>query len=317
MAYFYGPVPSRRLGFSLGLDLTPKKVCTFDCIYCQVGPTTRKTSRRIRYVDLDRLAKELKVILKKNLRIDCITLSGSGEPTLHKDLDTIIVLIKRVSRGKIPVCVITNSSLLYRADVRRELHAVDILMPSLDSVTPRLFHAINKPLLRRKGECGRVVESLIKLRKEFSGQIWLEVMVIKGINDSLSEARKLKAAIEAIKPDKVLLNTPERPCQGSVSSPSKERLQAIKRILGAKAEIVASFFSSKQRRPRRDVVQAILEYVRRRPARAKDLAHSLGIKPRELSASIAALLGEAKIKRSSRKGGYLTINDPRRHESNT
>jgi len=244
MTYFYGPVYSRRLGFSLGVDLFPKKTCSFDCVYCQLGPGKEKLTRRISSVDLSQLKQELKAIIRKKPRIDFITISGSGEPTLHKNLDKIIKAIKVVSRGKYPVCVITNSSLLYRKKVREELGRADLIIPSLDAATPKTFRKINRP----SAELGlkKVLGGLVKLAKQFKGEIWLELMLVKGVNDSLAEAKKFKEIIKRINPDKLQFNLPVRPATTKLELPSSKKLEQIKKIIGFDAEVVSKAYDGRK-----------------------------------------------------------------------
>jgi len=244
MSYFYGPVDSRRLGKSLGLNLFPEKTCSFDCIYCQLGRTKVRYARRVSRVNLKKVKKELAQIIRKKPHLDFITISGCGEPTLHRNLDKIIRTVKEVTRNKYRLCLITNSSLLYRKKVRDELKGLDVIVPSLDAADVKTFRKINNPL---KGfSLTRIVHGLIKLRKEFRGEIWLEVMLVKGINDSLHHARKLKKLIEEIKPDKVQLNLPVRPAAVKITLPGYKRLSQIKRIIGRKAEIVLDFYDGKK-----------------------------------------------------------------------
>ena len=300
MSYFYGPVPSRRLGLSLGVDLVPAKRCTFDCVYCQLGKTTRKTLRRFSYVDLKVLGREFKKILNLHPKIDYLTLAGSGEPTLHKDLDKIIALLKKISQNKIPVCIITNSSLLYRKEVRKELLSADLVIPSLDAVTPSLFKKLNRPCPGITVD--KVISGLIALRREFKGSLWLEIMLAAGINDTEAEALKFKKAIELICPDKVQLNLPVRPSEEKTAVPEAAKVRKIQKILSSSAEIVSPFSAKKQKKLAQGLAELILEYVKRRPATLADLHDSLGAHEQELVKSISLLLEENKIKKEKFKG---------------
>lgn len=295
MSYFYGPVPSRRLGFSLGLDLTPRKTCSFDCIYCQLGKISKKTTRRFSFIDLNKFRKELKEIIKKNPAINYITLSGSGEPTLHEDLDKIIVSIKKITGNKYPLCVITNSSLLFRKKVRKELKNADLIIPSLDAVSPSVFRKINRPY---KGlNIKKIIKGLIDLRKEFKGKIWLEIMLVKGINDSLEEARKFKEIIEKIKPDKIQLNLPVRPAGADISLPGSKRIEKIRNIIGGNVEIVSSFHKASRRKHSPRIETDILNFLKRRPATLDDLAVSSGLNPNEVIKYLKILIEKKKIRK--------------------
>jgi len=307
MGYFYGPVLSRRLGFSLGVDLVPKKTCSFNCIYCQLGQTTRKSIRRFSYIDLNKLKKELKEIIKQNPKIDYITISGSGEPTLHKNLDKIIGLIKKVTKNKFPVCVITNSSLLYKKAVRRELKKADLLIPSLDAVTPQIFHKINRP--SKEITIEKIIKGLIELRREFKGKIWLEIMLVAHLNDTLNEAKKIKAITEKINPDKIQLNLPVRPGGIILSLPPPKRLKAIKKIIGKNVNIISSFHKRRQKRFSQDINKDILEFLKRRPQSLDDLTDSLAINPNQVIKSLNILLDDGKIRKYCyRKKNYFVYN---------
>ncbi|MFO8052522.1 MAG: radical SAM protein [Candidatus Omnitrophota bacterium] len=294
MEYFYGPVPSRRLGFSLGVDLTPKKTCTFNCIYCQLGVVTQPKIRRVFYINFAEFKKELKTILAKNPKIDYITLSGSGEPTLHKDLGKIIKTVKEISKYRYPVAVITNSSLLHRKKVRDQLKEADLIVPSLDAPSAVIFKKINRP--HPKINFYKIKKGCTQLRKEFKGEIWLEIMLVKGVNDSLESAYKFRKIIKRIKPDKVQLNLPIRPSVEEVVAPDSNQLKKIAEIIGQEVEVVTSFPAGKKLKQVKVKEEEILSYLRRRPATAEDLSSVLGINISELLKYLAQLLEEEKIK---------------------
>jgi wyosine [tRNA(Phe)-imidazoG37] synthetase (radical SAM superfamily) len=238
MKYIYGPIRSRRLGLSLGVSLTPYKVCSFDCVYCQLGRTTQKTGSRAEYVNIDEILGEVKSWLSANSaeakKLDYITFSGAGEPTLNVGIGRLISGIK--AAASVPVAVLTNSSHLSDPQVRREISAADLIVPSLDAAAQNVFEKIDKP---EKGiEISRIIDGLAALRKEFRGKIWLEVMLIKGINDSPEHIAKLKEAILRIDPDKIQLNSPVRKTmQQDVACVDDGRMEEIAAILGGKTEI--------------------------------------------------------------------------------
>jgi wyosine [tRNA(Phe)-imidazoG37] synthetase (radical SAM superfamily) len=239
MKYIYGPLKSRRLGLSLGISLTPYKICSFDCVYCQLGRTTSKTSQRDEYVKEEEIVTELKSWLQNNPQdaqsLNCITFSGSGEPTLHIKIGQLISQIKALQ--PVPVVVITNASLFSSAQVRNELMAADLVIPSLDAASDEIFQKIDRPSQDIKAE--DIISGLADFRKDFRGKIWLEVMLVKGINDSLEHARKLKDAIERISPDKIQLNSPVRAtAEDNILPVDKAKLEKIREILGDKCEII-------------------------------------------------------------------------------
>jgi len=239
MKYIYGPLQSRRLGNSLGINLTPFKICTFDCIYCQLGKTTVKTRERKEYLAPGEIIVELKTWLEHNpedlKKLDYISLSGSGEPTLNISIDKLIKEIKEICQ--VPIAVITNASLFSDASVRSTLAAADLIVPSLDTVVSTAFEKIDRPEGSIKIE--EIIVGLISLRKEFRGKIWLEVMLVSGINDDLRYIKKLKEVVDEINPDKIQLNSPVRStAELNIKPPSKEKMNKIKEILGDKAEII-------------------------------------------------------------------------------
>jgi len=239
MRYIYGPVQSRRLGLSLGVSLTPHKVCDFDCLYCQLGRTTKLSGARDEYVKIADILEELKSWFLNNPEeakaLSYVTLAGSGEPTLNLRIGELISEIKKLAPVK--VAVITNASLLNDFSVRNALLAADLIVPSLDAVVPEVFLALNRPSPDIKLE--DIIAGLIALRREYRGQIWLEVMLVKGVNDDIRYIKRLKEAVERINPDKIQLNSPVRSTsENDVLPVNKAKLGKIKELLGDKAEIV-------------------------------------------------------------------------------
>ncbi|OGX26459.1 MAG: hypothetical protein A3J51_02800 [Omnitrophica WOR_2 bacterium RIFCSPHIGHO2_02_FULL_45_21] len=239
MRYLYGPVHSRRLGLSLGITLTPHKVCPFDCIYCQLGKTIIKTRKRQSYIKSNEIISELKEFLRspalKSAAVDYISISGFGEPTLHSNITHLIAEIKKLTL--IPLALFSNAALFYDPKVRRDVLEVDLLLPSLDAVTQDVFEEIDRPAPGIKIE--DVIKGLVALRKKFKSGIYLEIMLVKNINDSLEYSYKFKEVIDRIKPDKIQLNIPVRSTTESwVRPPDKERLLEIKHILGETCEII-------------------------------------------------------------------------------
>jgi wyosine [tRNA(Phe)-imidazoG37] synthetase (radical SAM superfamily) len=207
MNIIFGPVRSRRLGRSLGLDIIPFKTCPFDCVYCECGATTLKTVERKPYIPADTVLKELAEALSKKPELDYITFSGSGEPTLNSDIACMITGIKEMT--DIPIAVLTNSSLLMNPDVRKDLLEADLVVPSLDAASDAMFKMIDRPPQDMKIE--DVLQGIIKFRSEFKGKLWLEILFIEAFNTRDSEVLLLKKAVERIKPDRLQLNTVDRP----------------------------------------------------------------------------------------------------------
>ena len=239
MKYVYGPVKSRRLGLSLGVSLTPYKICDFDCIYCQLGATEELTKARKEFVKTDDIIGELNSWLQNNAaelnNLNYVTLSGMGEPTLNIKIGELIPAIKRMFLC--PLAVITNASLLNDREVRSGLVEADLIIPSLDTVIPEIFKLLKRPV--HDIRIDEIVQGMLSLRNEFRGKIWLEVMIVKGVNDKVSHARKLKEVIDSINPDKIQINSPVRTTAEPGCLPAdKGKLEKIKAILGDKCEIV-------------------------------------------------------------------------------
>ena len=297
--HIYGPVPSRRLGFSLGIDIIPFKICSLDCIYCQLGPTTKKTIHRKEYLSSPEILSQIKKKLSSVQRIDYITFSGSGETTLNKTLEKLIREIRKIT--SIPVAVLTNSTLLSQKSTRNALMDADLVVPSLDAATQEIFVKVNRPHSSLKLE--EIIEGLRKLRQEFKGTIWLEIMLVKGVNDSPSHIRKLKEAIVKIKPDKVQLNTVIRPPAEEFARPlSMRELEKINKVFGKNCEIIAEFSREAQKSIPENLEEAILSLIQRRPVTLADISNSLGKHKNEIIKYLNFLLVDGKIKSVIHKG---------------
>jgi wyosine [tRNA(Phe)-imidazoG37] synthetase (radical SAM superfamily) len=205
--HIFGPIKSRRLGLSLGINLFPQKICTLDCVYCEAGETKLLTTERKVYTDTTDILNELFHVLKTKPRLDYITFSGIGEPTLHLDLGVIIDCIKR-KHPEYKICLITNSTLLYDEKLQDEILPCDLIMPSLDAVSDAIFRQIDRPF--ESIQTIDIVNGLIQLRQKFKNQLWLEIFFLDSLNDTHEELELLKRACEKIKPDKIQLNSLDR-----------------------------------------------------------------------------------------------------------
>jgi len=272
--YLYGPVPSRRLGQSYGVDIVPFKVCTLDCVYCQLGETTDKTLERKDYVPVEAVLAELKDKLAEGLEADFITISGSGEPTLNSRLGELINGIKKIT--DIQVAILTNGTLLYRQDVRADCARADVVLPSLDAGDEQTFQEINRPHSGLSIE--KLIEGLLAFRNEFAGQIWLEVFFVEGLNTSTEQIAKIKAAIERIRPDKIQLNSAVRPtAEPNVKRLDAGKLQVIAEEMGEKCEVVADVSPAQLGRDVECKAENLLSMLKRRPCSLNDICSGLGI----------------------------------------
>jgi len=276
--YLYGPVPSRRLGRSLGIDIVPFKLCSLDCVYCQLGRTTKKTLHRSDFVPVEAVLAELRDRLAEGVEADFISISGSGEPTLNSRLGELIDGIKKIT--DIPVAILTNGTLLYKQDVRADCAKADVVLPSLDAGDEQIFRKINRPHSGLSIE--KLISGLCAFRKEFSGQIWLEVFLIEGFNTDNEQIAKIKDAISRIRPDKVQLNTAVRPtAEPGIKILNAEKLQAIAEELGENCEVIADFSPAQQGRHVEVRAEDVLSMLKRRPCSLSDVCSALGISRNE------------------------------------
>jgi wyosine [tRNA(Phe)-imidazoG37] synthetase (radical SAM superfamily) len=291
--HLYGPVPSRRLGRSLGIDLVPHKICTYDCIYCQIGNTTEKTLVRKEYVPVREILEEVGSFLnEENPSIDALSLTGSGEPTLHSQIRSVIEGIKVITSR--PVAVITNGSLLYEEAVRQDLLRADIVLPSLDAVSSESFMRINRP--RSGFSIEKVIEGLVEFRKVYEGQIWLEILFCKGVNDGKEDLLRMKNTVDRIQPDRIHLNTVVRPPFEKWALPlNQKEMEAMRTFFGEKASIILEFNRHPPAVTERDIKEEILGILKRRPLSLKDLSQGMGIREDEIENCIQSLVSEGTI----------------------
>jgi len=292
--YIYGPVPSRRLGRSLGLDLVPFKTCTYDCVYCQLGRTTIKTIERKEYVPVKEVLAELEKKLAGDIAPDYISLAGSGEPTLNAGIGDLIGKIQGLT--DIPVAVLTNGSLLWMTEVQDALMAADLVLPSLDAGDEHLFRYVNRP----HGDISfeRMVDGIAAFTKRFRGEVWLEVLLLAGVTGIPSEVEKIAALAERIGPERVQLNTVSRPPAEEFALPlSTDQMFALKDIFPKEVEIIsqserggARISASSEARD-----ADILALLRRRPCTSADVASGLGVHVNEALKRLEALIAAGKV----------------------
>ncbi len=303
--YLFGPVPSRRLGMSLGVDLVPRKVCSLDCVYCEVGKTTKLTLERKEYILYDRVINELAHYFKNNPDPDYITFSGSGEPTLNSRIGDVLQFIKQ-KKPNIPIAVLTNGTLLFDPDVREELKAADVVLPSLDAATNAIFHKINRPAAELDME--KYIQGLIDFRKEFKGKIWLEIFILPDYNFKEKELKELKKIIARINPDSIQLNSLDRPgTVADLNSATREELEKIASVWKFKnIEIISAVSQRKNIQSyRSDAETAIYETISRRPCTIEDLMKILGLHINEINKYLDVLEAEKKIETIRQKRGIF------------
>ena len=289
--HLFGPVPSRRFGRSLGVDLTPLKTCSFNCLFCQLGPTPRTTLERREYVPVESVKDEIRRWRDAGGTADYATLSGSGEPTLHSGFGDVLRLLK--AELPCPAVLLTNGSLLYLPEVRAAAAEADVAKLSLSAWDDDSFRQINRP--HPDLDFHRSVAGMREFRQAFSGRIWLEVFLIAGLNDAPGQVERIAALAAAIAPDKIHLNTAVRPpAESAVRPVNPERLAELAELFRPRAEVIADFTA----RPGSGVAvneTAILEMLRRRPCTARQIADVFGMHLNEVAKYTGHLLRHGRI----------------------
>jgi wyosine [tRNA(Phe)-imidazoG37] synthetase (radical SAM superfamily) len=302
MKHVFGPVPSRRLGRSLGIDPVPHKSCNFNCVYCQLGQTSPLQRKRKAFFNVTDMVAEIASALdcQGADSIDWITFVGSGETTLFSRLGSLIRYVKSLSNT--PVAVITNGSLLYLPEVRNELCAADAVLPSLDSGSDELYRRINRP--HRDFPFSQQVEGLLEFRKVFNGRLWVEVMLLGGVNDSPSDLREISTILERVGPNEIHISTPTRPpAEPWVKPPSPEDLERATSIFGSVAKVLQPVDVEVESGIDEEVVDAVLSIVRRHPMQDSELVRILARwVPETVMETITTLAACGKIKEIERCG---------------
>lgn len=302
MEYVFGPVPSRRLGRSLGIDPIPFKTCNWNCVYCQLGRTTPLAHERRDYVPPDEVVDQVRRALEEHGPdgVDWVTFGGSGEPTLHASLGRMVRELKALT--SLPVAVLTNGALLYRFDVRQDLLAADAVLPTLDAGSEALYWRINRPWPGLTFD--RLVEGLLAFAGEYRGQLWVEVMLVKGLNDTEEALEDLAAVLSRIDPDEVHLNQPVRPpAEPWVEPPGEEALARAVAVLGRKARIVGPARACVELPARDDAAEAVLGILARHPLDLDGLVRALdGWSAVQVGEALATLLAGGRVRTVDRGG---------------
>ncbi|MBN2467691.1 MAG: radical SAM protein [Deltaproteobacteria bacterium] len=302
--YLFGPVPSRRFGRSLGVDLTPYKTCSLDCVFCQLGRTQQKTVARKEYVPTDAVVEELGHWLRRGGRADYITLAGSGEPSLHSRFGEVLAYIR--AHSSIPAVLLTNGTMLHLSEVRDTAAQANVVKVSLSAWDQSSFGSVNRP--HDSLRLDTVIRGQMAFRAEFKGALWLEVFLVPGINSLRSDLRKIAALAQQIRPDRIHLNTAVRPpAEDFVAPLSREDLESRAALFSPKAEIIADFIAdpSHGRRANEDTIVAMLE---RRPCTAQEIAQVYGMHRNEVAKYLGILLRTGRISaQSTNKSIYYVV----------
>jgi len=293
MKHLFGPIPSRRLGSILGLDIIPFKTCSFNCIYCELGPTEKTASKRRHYDEPASIVNEVVEFLSANdKRIDYIAFTGSGEPTLNADMGIIADALRE--KTGIPLALVTNASLFYMDDVRRDAMSFDIVLPSLDSFDEEMFARINRP--DRSIDFNEMMDGLRQFSQEFKGSIFLEIMLVKNYNDSDKDILKLRRLLSKLRITKLQINTVIRPPAEENAEPiNEEDKRRIKHLLGDIANI-ETVFHNESRDIEPGEIDDVIALLSRRPCTFATISSSLGIPVEELRQILQKLEKEEKLR---------------------
>ena len=294
MSLLFGPVKSRRLGLSLGVELVPSKICSMDCLYCEVGKTTTLTTLRASYLPWEEIEKALYEAKEREEEYEVLTFTGSGEPTLNIHFERAVELARNLIKK--PISVLTNSSTVNIETVRRALSEVDYVLASLDAAREKSFKLVNRPA--EGVSLKEIILGLKNLREEMKGELWLEILLVKGVNDSEEDLKVLREVIEYINPHKVQLNTVVRPPAYAVAKPlSFEELEKVRTFLGEKAEIITPKDKKIEGLSfKRNLEELLFDYLSRRPAPLTELTEVFK-DSEELKRVLQNLIKEGKIKR--------------------
>ncbi|WP_027400551.1 radical SAM protein [Anaerovorax odorimutans] len=287
MKYVFGPVPSRRLGISLGISPIPKKTCNYSCVYCQLGRTNPLTNKRTMFFPIDDIISEFEQIQKSKIKYDVITIVGEGEPTLYLGLGELIYAIKE--RTQIPIAVITNGALLYDVEVRNALYSADIVLPTIDAYNQNTLKEINRP--HGSIDFDKVKEGMIEFSKNYKGQLWIETMLIDGMNDSLDFLNKYKKFLKNFKYERLYINTPVRPPAEEFVRPidSEKMKKAVDILEGISIDLLESEgFHSEIK----DHYKAILSIIKRHPMNQFEIEEFLKLRGCENIDELLCRLGK-------------------------
>ncbi|MBU0994786.1 MAG: radical SAM protein [Proteobacteria bacterium] len=303
--YIFGPVSSRRLGMSLGVDLMPHKTCTLNCVYCECGKTTHLVKTRKEYVPTKDVIGELKDYLEKTPELDYITFSGSGEPTLHSGIGDVIRFLKS-GYSQYKIALLTNGTLFYLPEVRKAVMDADLIIASVDAGTEETFQKVNRPHPGLKFD--RMSEGLVQLGKERKNQLWMEFFIVPGINDNTYELSETKKLIERIQADKTQLNILDRPGTESwVMAADEQTQKRIKDYFGHSETISKTKPVQGRQADEGELDKSILATIRRRPSTLEDLSQTLGVHQKKVWQHICMLLDHGIVEKNSMPRGEFFI----------
>ena len=310
--YLFGPVASRRLGISLGVDLVPFKTCSINCVYCESGVTTNLTLKRREYIPADEVIKQLDELLSSNPEIDYLTFSGAGEPTLNSGIGRIIDFVKK-NYPQYKICLLTNGTLFSNQELLAEIADIDLCIPSLDASTGEEFKIINRP--SPELDFTTYVNALIKYCQKSKAEIWLELFIVPGKNDSDESIKRFTEIIKQAMPDKVQLNTLDRPGTVDCINPSTEEntmrfVHSLESVIPVEAVGPFKYKSpalQRQLKPA-EIDKLIIDLISRRPSTLSDMSETFGVSEKQIKERLNALVKKESIKSEiSSRGEFFSI----------
>ncbi len=304
--YLFGPVPSRRLGRSLGVDLIPAKTCTLDCVYCECGSSATQSYDTAAYVPADKVIAEIDDYLKTNPTLDVVTLAGTGEPTLNRDIGRIVAHLKQ-HYPTYRLALLTNGTLFHRPEVRKSILPIDSVLPSVDAATEEVFRKINRGSPSVSAQ--RTIEGITAFSHEFEHTLWVEVFVVPGINDTESELAAIKQALSHMRLDRVQLNSLDRPgpCPWVQPVAPERMLEITEYLKPLPVEIISrvarniSFGGCGELNK-----DELLNTLRRRPLTVEDIAITMNCTINEVSDAVQTLVAEGRVQ-ELQNGFYGTV----------
>ncbi|MBN2013368.1 radical SAM protein [candidate division KSB1 bacterium] len=308
--YLFGPVASRRLGVSLGIDVVPHKTCSLNCVYCECGTTTNLTVVRQEYFPTQDIVDELQSYLHTSPQLDALTFSGAGEPTLHAGFGEIVGFIKQ-SYPQYKLVLLTNSTLLDQPDVMEAVQKIDLIIPSLDAASELVFKKLNRP--HRTLTAETMIRQLAYLKQHAPVEMWLEIFIVPGLNDTADELALLKQAVDKIQPDRVQINSLDRPPTAQwVKQATPEKLREIARQFSDRAEVIARFSSAmKVKADNHALADAIVQLIKRRPCTIDDLVSTLGHPQSDIEYELKMLMLHKQVQQEQLDRGvfYRIVED--------
>lgn len=294
-SHLFGPVFSRRLGLSLGVDLIPYKSCSYNCVYCECGQTDQTTCMRQEFFPPEDIISELDHYLSNSPRLDSVTFAGSGEPTLSTSLGTILRFLK-ISYPQYQTTVLTNGSLLSDLQVREELQIADQVIPTLSTVYNTTFQLIHRPDI--KITITKVIDGLFRFRERYTGKFIIELFILPGLNTTAKELEGLKKVLKQLHPDGIQLNTLDRPpADDWVHPASLEELIQIRDYLDLPSITIAGDTIPPGHSIRTDLneLDLIWSVLSRRPSTSEDLIRMTGLSEAIITSILTTLQEERKI----------------------